>query len=215
MEFAPLLAVLGQLGRHDAYWLAKPFSRNAKIMAFLSPETDMVLHVVPRTLARDRANILNSDLGWRLIERTRLLQLDELSALNQNTLTRASGLLSDGHIVTVYPVGRVADATRRRWQRGVGSIIKMVEPSKRDSTSIALFRFDDFSQIKLLRSLVLRSHGFAPRPYTITLRVGVCGSISELLGGQAAADELSPAEVTAHLRRQFLSAFRGTAFAEL
>jgi len=215
LEFAPLLAVLGEHERDDAHWLAKPFSHNARIMHSLESTSQMVVPVLPGTLARDRPNIFNSDLGWRLLEWHRLPGHENLNRLNLASIEHAARLLDDGHIVTLYPTGRIADAGSAPWRRGVGRILKQVIESKRDTTNVVLFRFDDFSSLRVARSLLLHSHGLRTRPYTITLRTESIGTVGELLREANASNDIDTAQITAQLRQHYLAAFRGTAFREL
>jgi hypothetical protein len=211
-EFAPLLAALGQAGRDDAHCISKPFSRNALIIKALGEQADKInLPVIPSRLARDRVDLFNSDFGWKLLQWRRLPKLRDVSMMNRLTISRAAELLADGHIVTLFPGGRVTDATHCQWQQGVGRIIKELPTASLADTRIVLFRFDNFSRTRLLANLVIHSHGLTPKPYTITLRA-VQGPAIQLLGSTQWVAEANAAEITKRLHRQFLDAFRGYAF---
>ena len=56
--------------------------------------------------------------------------------------------------MVIYPAGGVVDACSVQWKRGVGEIIKKVDPSNRDSVKIIPFRFDDFSRWRLTQALI-------------------------------------------------------------
>jgi len=89
IEFAPLLAVLGNMGREDMHFFSKPFSTNARVIKSLGRyAAGVTLPVVPGTLARDRANVWNRDLGWRIVNRNHLPTRDEIAVINANTLAR-------------------------------------------------------------------------------------------------------------------------------
>ena len=211
VEFAPLLALYGEYNRDLVHFLAKPFSRNARIMTALGQEA-VALSVIPRTLARDRANIFNSDLAWRLAEWKRLPNSKDLVRLNAQTLSQAVRYLHERHVVTLYPVGRIADAATHRWQRGVGTIIARLPPTEWEHVHVVVFRFDAFSPSRITRSLTLQSHGITPAPYKMSLRIGVQGSVRELLSSLPSVEDPNPELITAKLRRCYLDAFRGTAF---
>jgi len=139
-EFAPLLAIFGGYGRDDVHLVAKPFSTNARIIhSFGHHAEGMVLPVIPRTLARDRQNIWNRDLGWRLKNVASLPTVSELSAANAAVIHRAASLVSAGHVVNIYPAGGIMDAGKHPWQRGVGKIIKSLPPESIETTHVVLY----------------------------------------------------------------------------
>lgn len=208
IEFAPLLAALNRFGRNDVHFVQKPFSTNAKIIRALGePSNGVSLPVIPRTLARDRKNVFNRDLGWRIALKNNLPTTAQLAQLNEGTLQRAARLLVLGRVVVLYPTGGVSDANCRPWQRGLGSIVKRLPHSSRDSVQVALFRFDNFSTSRIVASLTLQAHGIDPPPYSLTLRMGPQGTVSGLLGGHPVVDVLEPAEISERLRRSFVRFF--------
>ncbi|SRR6266545_415648 len=208
IEFAPLLALFGAFGREDVHFIGKPFSRTFRILNSLGTHAEgLTLPVIPRTLARDRAGIFNRDLHWRIAKGDTLPTGAELAVINAKTLERAAALISAGELVNLYPAGGVVDAAVRPWYRGLGTIIKTLKTEDRELVRVVLFRFDDFAATKVVRRLVLQSHGITPhRPYTITLRIGPSGTISELLGGAEVA-ELGAADITDRLRGLFVEQF--------
>lgn len=106
VEYAPLLAVFGNLGREDVRFVAKPFSMQARVMGSLGLEgAGSTLPVIPGTLASDREDKINRDLYWRIANRGNLPTKDELKTLNANTLQGCTDLAANGHAVTLYPAG--------------------------------------------------------------------------------------------------------------
>lgn len=206
VEYAPLLAMLGNLGREDVHFVAKPFSMQARVIRTLSLEgAELTLPVIPSTLASDREDKINRDLYWRIVNRDYLPTKDELRALNAETLQSCADLAESGHAITLYPAGGVMDATKKPWQRGLGRVVKQLSDEARDSVAVVPFRFDDFSKLRLIRSLTLASRGMTPRPQTITFRTGKQGTVDEVLAG--ATDELTADEITTVLRERFVTAF--------
>lgn len=206
VEILPLLALMGSAERSDVHVIAKPFATQARLLGSLGmASAGVVLPVVPSTLARDRRDILNRDLYWRLMNRNNLPTLGQARRRNAVTLQQSVDLIEDGHAVVLCPTGAVADATKRPWQRGVGKIIQQLPESAWDTTTIVPFWFDSFSRLGLVRSLVQASHGQSPRPSTLTMQLGKQGSPSELLGDDVnILDDLS---ITEALRQQFVDVF--------
>ena len=69
IEYLPLLAKFGDSEKKNVHFVAKPFSMQARIMGHLAATaSDLTLPVIPRTLSRDRKNIFNRDLFWRLTQ---------------------------------------------------------------------------------------------------------------------------------------------------
>ncbi len=200
------MAALGDMGREDARFVAKPFSMQARVMGALSMNgIDLTLPVIPGALASDRKNKFNRDLHWRIMQRGKLPTKKELGMLNATTLQACADLTANGHAVTLYPAGGVMDATKKPWQRGLGRVIKQLPEDARDGVTVVPFRFDDFSKLRLIRSLAQASRSIRPQAQTITLRLGKQVTSNELLEG--AVDDLSADEITESLRQQFISTF--------
>lgn len=208
VEFAPLLATLGNLGREDAHFIAKPFSFNARIVRSLGTATDeLMLPVIPGTLARDRQHIWNRDFWWRLRLHNRLPTRREIVVSNLDVIERAAHLVGAGHLVNIFPTGGILDARKKPWHRGIGKIIQALPDECIETTRVVLFRFDDISKILLVRSLVRQSHAIPTPPYEITLHIGPQGTLPELFGGVDAVHRLDATELTAQLRDHFLTYF--------
>jgi hypothetical protein len=153
-EFIALCALLGEAGRPGATLLAKPYSRTARMLQAVAPdEPDVVLPLVPRTLARDRAGVWNRDLLTRLRYGDRLPTAAELAAMNERSIVRAGRLLAAGRAVVIFPAGVVGDALRAPWHRGVGRIVRAVHPAARDNVLVVLFRCERFSPRRLIAAL--------------------------------------------------------------
>ncbi|WP_327313327.1 hypothetical protein [Streptomyces sp. NBC_01235] len=211
-EVGPLLAVLGGFPREDIHFIQKPFSKNARLFRSLgSRGEDIPLPVIPQTLAGDRSNVFNRDLWWRMLLRGGLPTAADLRALNMESLDRAARAVSDGRLVSLYPAGGCMDAAKKPWQRGIGRIIKLLSHEARERVQVVLFRFDDFSTLKISRSLRQQERGIRSEPYAVTLRLGAQGSVYDLLGEEAPIDYLSAEEITVRLRQRFVEPFRSTA----
>lgn len=206
IECLPLLAIFGELERKDIHFIAKPFSMQARIMSYLATSSSgLTLPVIPRTLARNRKNILNRDLFWRITKRDFLPSKSEIKEINSSTLDSASCLIQKGDVAVIYPAGGVIDACTATWKRGVGEIIKSVEPDNRNSVKIIPFRFDDFSRWRLVRALEKAcKNKTSNRPQKITLRLGKCGTVKELFPD---IDTLTSTDITSQLNDQFIEQF--------
>ncbi len=207
VEYAPLMALLGNHGREDVRFVAKPFSMQARIMAdlALSQGVDLTLPVIPGTLAKDRSNKLNRDLYWRMREGGSLPTSQELKKLNANTLQETADLVAKGYAVTIYPAGGVMNAREKPWQRGLGRVVSQLSEEARETATIVPFRFDHFSRLLLIRALHQRSRGKEPKSQTVTMRLGQQGTPNELLGDTIQSQD--PNEITEVLRRQFIASF--------
>ena len=178
----------------------------ARIMSYLATSSSgLTLPVIPRTLARNRKNILNRDLFWRITKRDFLPSASEIKEINNSTLDSASCLIQKGDVAVIYPAGGVIDACTATWKRGVGEIIKSVEPDNRNSVKIIPFRFDDFSRWRLVRALEKAcKNKTSNRPQKITLRLGKCGTVKELFPN---IDTLTSTDITSQLHDQFIEQF--------
>ena len=210
IEYLPLLAKFGDSKKKNVHFVAKPFSMQARIMGHLAATaSDLTLPVIPRTLSRDRKNIFNRNLFWRLTKRSFLPSESEIKEINGSTLEKASCYIQEKEAVVIYPAGGVVDACSVQWKRGVGEIIKKVDPSNRDSVKIIPFRFDDFSRWRLTQALISacnnRRHSAGIQE--ITLRLGECGTVGDLFPD---VDELSSMEITSRLHNQFIEKFGET-----
>jgi len=210
IEYLPLLAKFGDLQKKDVHFVAKPFSMQARIMGYLAAKSsEPTLPVIPRTLSRDRKNIFNRDLFWRLTKRSFLPSESEIREINGSTLEKASCFIQEREVVVIYPAGGVVDACSARWKRGVGEVIKKVDSSNRDSVKIIPFRFDDFSRWRLTRALAraCNDRRHSAEIQEIMLRLGECGTIDELFPD---VDKLSSMEITSRLHNQFIEKFGET-----
>ncbi len=201
LEFAPLVAQLGNWEREDGHFIAKPFALQSRILGSFASQVS--LPVIPDELTKERERKLNRDLHWRLRYRDSLPTREQARAVNHKTLMDSAKLVGDGEVVAIFPVGGVMKASQP-WRRGIGKIVENFSEEARDQVTIVPFRFDSFSRLALARSLNRVSHGNNVKPSTITLRLGRQGSANELLG-----DEREPDAVTAILRQQFLSSLEG------
>jgi hypothetical protein len=208
MESVVLLATVGQLSQDKLYLTGKPFSLTFRLIASLGPTAgDLLLPLIPRSLARDRENIYNRDIGWRLLRAGRLPSELEITAINGATVQRVAERLSSGNIVNFYPAGGMVDATRRPWRRGVGEVIKLLPRALIESVHVVMWRYNDLNPINVLRPVILRSHGLVPTASSVTLRIGPAGPLSLLIGDKDAIDRMSGQEIANLLRTHYVAHF--------
>jgi hypothetical protein len=209
VELAPLFSVFGSYGREDVHFFGKPFATGVRLLSSLDGNREGLLPVVPRTLARDRRNIWNRDLRWRILQQQHLPTKDELTRLNAHSIRRATSLLEAGHLVTIFPAGGVMNAATRPWRAGVGTIIKLLYAKNRRDVRIVLFRFDDFSATRVVRSLLVQSYGFTPKPYEITVRLAAIDSMDKLFGDSSRSiEQLDPLQISTRLHEEFIRRFQ-------
>lgn len=207
IERALLFSIFGSYGREDIHFFGKPFATSVRLFSSFGSSRDVLLPVVPGTLARDRKNVWNRDLGWRILRRHHLPTKHELTLLNDRSIRRASALLEAGHLVTIFPAGGVMNSVTQPWKRGLGTIVKLLYTKGQSDVRIVLFRFDNFSVGRVPLSLLLQSHGIIPKPYEITMRLSMLDSIDELLGNSESIRQLSDMQISARLREQFIERF--------
>lgn len=164
VEFIPLLAALGTLGRVDAHFIAKRSSWGARVAQAVEPAgADTILPVEPRG-GQGRGTFFDrAPVRWGPPDAVPLIRHSP-HPTNSATLRRAAALLHAGHAVVVFPAPGGADAARTRWRPGLGRILGHLTPGTREATRIVLFRFDDIRAARVFRSLTLRSHGVVPPP---------------------------------------------------
>lgn len=202
-EVAPLLAAFAAAGCEDLSFLAKPFATTIRLMVSAGLKSENFLPVIPGTLAQDRENIWNRDLGWRVIRRGSLPARSELAQLNAQALQKGVRLLSNGRGVVLFPAGGVVDGLVRPWLPGVGRMLKLAHDMKIDAP-VVFFRFDDFSSTTFASSLVAQSYGFTPSPMRLVLRIVKYASIGEFVGASECRD---PSCLTLRLQSRFKEVF--------
>jgi hypothetical protein len=208
MEFVPLLAALDQAGRPDMYITGKRFSLMNWLVGSLGQSTaDLLLPLIPKTLAKDRKKIMNRDLPRRLLFARRLPTESEIVASNAGVLRRTATLLGAKNVVSWYPVGGMMDATKRPWQRGVGRVITMLSREDRENVRIVMWRITGHDPRRLIWALLLQSCGLAPRTRHVTVSIGPAGTVAGLLGGGDAIDHLTDVEIAGRLRALYVERF--------
>lgn len=205
VEYAPLLAMFGQLARDDVYFVAKPFSMQARIMAALGAHHSATVTVIPRTLASDREDKINRDLYWRVVNKGSLPTTAEIKVLNAASIQSCADLSASGRGVVLYLAGGVMDAVKKPWQQGLGRVIKLLLVEAHEHVVVVPFRFDDFSKLKLFRAPL---HGSRPRrPQEIRMRIGRQGSVHSLLGSETTIGAMSAGDIIEVVRNQFVGSF--------
>src|ERR1017187_5458682 len=208
MEFVPLLAALDQAGRPDMYITGKPFSFTYWLIGSLGqPTADLLLPIIPKTLAKDRKKIINRDRPRRLLFAGRLPTESEIIASNADMLRRAATLLGAKNIVSWYPAGGMMDATKLPWQRGIGRVIKMLSRDDRENVRIVMWRITGYDPRRLIWALLVQSCGLVPRTRHVTFSIGPAGTVTGLLGGGDAIDRMTDAEIAGRLRALYVERF--------
>lgn len=207
VEYIPLTALLGEMGRDSAHILSKPYARTAHAIHSLSAQaSEVILPVVPKNLASDRGNILNRNLYYRLLRGKDLPTGEQIRALNKHSTERCVELASSGEAVNIYPTGSVRSALSAPWYEGIGRIVKLLPEPAWSQVMLVPFQFDRFSTQALLRSIgMYRRPRVARRPECLTMRLGEQGTPQELLGD--GIDQMSAAQITATLRKQYINVF--------
>lgn len=204
VEYAPLLAMFGQVDREDVHFVAKPFSMQARIMAALGAHHSATVPVIPRALASDREDKFNRDLYWRIVNKGNLPTTAEIKVLNATSIQSCADLSTSGRGVVLYPAGGVMDAVKKPWQQGLGRVIKLLPAEAQERVVIVPFRFDDFSKLQLFRAL---HSSRSRRPQEIRMRIGRQGSVRSLLGDETTIGAMSAGDITEVVRSQFVSFF--------
>ncbi len=66
-------------------------------------------------------------LHFSLKKRRKRFPLAESQAKNRETIWRAAELVSEGHAVSIFPMGDVGKAqTKRKWKAGIGYLVKQI-----------------------------------------------------------------------------------------
>lgn len=202
VESLALLALMGNMGRSDSYYIGLPFSASSVIRASIGAE-HKTLPVIPRTMAADRGNKWNRHMIWRLATSGPLPTTDQINALNHQTITNATDLLEAGNAVTIFPSGGVNDADDTPWQSGIGKILSSVSAEKHESTQVVLFKFEGLSRLKLMAALSVASFGVTPPAQNINLVVGEQGTIQDMIAG---IDLQNPRAITDRMQQHYTSA---------
>lgn len=219
LESAPALAFLGKVGRSDVSFFAKPYSLPARLINSALGSTlaqkggifnnSAVLPVVPPSLTADVPSaLLSGDSFFKFINRFskhKLLSLKEALKVNIGSVKEAARQLGEGHCVVMSPTSRIADAMdpNESWEKGLGMVLKYVDPSLRNRVKIVPARFDDFSKPHLVHSLLGKERLKAP--LELTLRLGAPISLDEIMSGNGTKNGEATVE---EIRRRFTASFK-------
>jgi hypothetical protein len=204
-EPVPLMAMLGGFKRSDLSIIAIPGIGAARTFEMLDGKrgSSYTLPVLPSLLAKDRKDIWNHFLFYRLLHSTTLLTRAVLKAENLRVLSEAAQLLDHGYVVTIFPTGSRNADIRGVWQRGVGEIVSHLSATARANVMIVPFRFEsDYSKYALAKAFLERSVGRVPKQLTFTLCLAHQVTCLDLLG-----QESDPLVITETVRKQYLENF--------
>lgn len=176
LESAGALAFLGMMGRDDVSFIAKPYSIPAKLINAAMqgiPSSSAVLPVVPPELTKEGSSgMLSGDMYFKVMNSRRLLSRSQATRVNIRSLQSAAQILQEGHCVVISPTSGVKDSLNTPWEKGLGLVALKVKPEYRGSVYVVYARFDDFSKIDLIWSLL------GKRKKSLTLRLRLSEAVS-------------------------------------
>ncbi len=209
MESVLLFAMLSLKGRNDVYFTAKPYSVFNHVLAMVgASENDYTIPLMPRVMAQGRKGGYLADRINRQIHKSDLLTEQEIRELNRRSIHVCALHLDQGHGVNIFPAGAVSKRETMPWQRGIGEIVKAVDPEDRDRVMIVPYSIEGPAALQLGRSLYSSRRHHVPKERRVLLRTGKQGTINELFSGEVSVDELTSTEVTAIIERNFKSELR-------
>jgi hypothetical protein len=206
-EFAPLMAILGQMGRVSIKNVAKFYVERQVHWALGTLGTEALLPVYPRLLATDRRNKLNVELGSRLLFRKSLQTLAESARLNQLMVDSAAQELSDDGVVNVFPCGRIVNNMKKPWRPGVGRIISAVPAADRENVLVVPYQVNNMSRLRLLGAVAARGRGPLGTQQHVDLVFGIPRTADEIIELTPGGQHASAAAVTDTLRQQYVQSF--------
>jgi hypothetical protein len=204
-EQVPLMALLGSFQRSDLSIIAIPGIGASRTFELLDQErgSSYTLPVLPSLLAKDRKDIWNHFVFYRLLHYWSLPTRAALHEENLHTLSKATHLLEQGYAIIVFPIGHTDVGIHDVWQRGIGEIISRLSAPMRANTMMVLFRLEeDYSKSALAEAFVVRSLGRVPKQRSFTLRLGPQVTCFDLVG-----QESDPLVITETVRKQYLESF--------
>jgi hypothetical protein len=206
-EFAPLMAILGQMGRVSIKNVAKFYVERQVHWALGTLGTEALLPVYPRLLATDRRNKLNVELGSRLLFRKSLQTLAESARLNQVMVDSAAQELSDDGVVNVFPCGRIVNNMKKPWRPGVGRIIGAVPAADRENVLVVPYQVNNMSRLRLLGAVAARGRGPLGIPQHLDLVFGNPRTAEDIIDLTPGGQHANAAAVTDTLRQQYVQSF--------
>lgn len=199
------MALAGEFHRHDFRVIAIPKMGSSKLFELLDSRygSSFTLPVLPGLLAKERKNIWNRFLLYRLLYHRTLPTRAALKEANLRTLSEAVQLLEDGSMITIFPTGSRNVNIFSKWHCGIGEIISRLSVESRANVLLVPFLFErDYADHRLVKAFAARCLGQAPRRRSFTLRLGHQGSCLDLLG-----EETDPQMITEILQKQYRESF--------
>ena len=197
-----LMSILGKFGRKDVRFIAKSFAKSVRLTASLDPEHETyTLPVIPSYLGKNRPLRISRDIFFRLKNRKKLLDEQEIRQSNNRSLKEASRLLQEGYVVNIFPQGKTGKNTRGVWLPGVGKILSVIPQEKRNNIAVVPYQLVDSSALSMLARLFLNSLGIRNRGKDIRLILPKQQySVKDIIG-----TETDPKKITELLRQQYSS----------
>lgn len=207
-EYFLLASILGQHDRNDLKVIGKSYTVTPRLSEKLdSFEQKHILPVLTGALAKDKGNIFNRDIIFRMQNIRNLPTREEIKKINTQTLHDATDFLSDGYAVAIFPTGAVNNALKKEWFPGIGRIINYLPEDKREEVTIVPFQFEPFLQLQLIKQLWLHGHGIPTTPKEYVMHTGRQITVAEFLATETNGST-DPKLITQKLQSRFLQDFK-------
>lgn len=195
-----LLAIVNNLGRQDLLLITKPYSRTNHVLAAMGDgESELTAPFIPKSMTQTGTASGLMERHIRRKFREVLPTTEEAAEINEETLVRSTRQLEEGHMVNIFPGGKVSNGNAV-WRKGVGSIIQSLSDSGRDNTLIVRYQFDNAHAKRTLLALYLTTFGKTPPRQDIVMHLKKQATVSEIFPEKLL--ELTPAEITGLLRER-------------
>lgn len=200
-----MLAAFGSFLREDVKFATKPYTFTNHLIVMLGQdENSYTIPLIPQTMAKDRSG---GAIILKHLFTKDLLTRNEIKTQNMKSLQIAAKELNKGSVVVIYPTGEINDARSSKWFSGVGEVIKMISPEKRNSVNIVPFFCEGIQPLNLVRAFLSSSLGNRPKEQNITIHLGKQDTIKTLFDDHINLESASPNDITEILRQQFISDF--------
>lgn len=207
-EFVALMALAATVGRSDLYHVAKFYVMHQVSSALGKAAASKVLPVHPRILANDVRHGVDAEVVSRLVYRQHLRNTAESKMHNERVISSARQLLHDGHMVNIFPCGKITDALKSTWRTGLGRVISGLSEDDRASTLLCMYRFGEgMSRTNFLARISTIGTYTPSSTQLLPFEVLRVATIAETMASMRAAEQANPTAITSHVRQLFLRGF--------
>lgn len=212
------LASIAARSGAETHIFAKPPSMQAQFLATIAArlaKTDTaaanktmntILPLTTSRIASDNASGAHKRWQrglWRAGTRQGLPTSTEIRQTNERTLANGSRYLEAGDAVLIFPSGQVGDATKKRWEPGVGRLMAGIAPEHRGNVDVHLFRMEDYASLRHMAAIAL--HLPSPKE-PVVVNFARPFSVESMIGDKP-SDKLHAAVITKALRQRFNEQF--------